>query len=102
MISPNGTPPPTEDAPWQHVLANGSTPAHYIYPQAIQKSERDDREYKLIRLENGLQAMLVHDANTDKAAASLDVAIGHLSDPVSRDPPYYLLFHGSLRPPHSG
>ena len=27
--------------------------------------------------------MLVHDPHTENAAASLDVAVGHLSDPVS-------------------
>ena len=53
------------------------------YSKAIQKSPQDDREYRLIRLSNGLQAMLVHDAKADKAAASLDVAVGHLYDPVS-------------------
>ena len=44
---------------------------------------QDDREYRVIRLENGLEATLVRDATADKAAASLDVAVGHLSDPVS-------------------
>ena len=72
-----------DDEFWMHVEANGSTPGHYVYSKPIHKSEQDDREYRAIRLENGLQALLVHDAKTDKAAASLDVAVGHLSDPVS-------------------
>lgn len=54
-----------------------------VYTKPIQKSPQDDREYRLIRLENGLQAMLVHHAKADKSAASLDVAVGHLYDPVS-------------------
>ena len=58
-------------------------PSYWAYTKPIQKSQQDDREYKLIRLDNGLQAMLVHDAKADKAAASLDVAVGHLHDPVS-------------------
>jgi insulysin len=58
-------------------------PSHWVYARPIRKSQQDDREYKLIRLDNGLQAMLVHDAKADKAAASLDVAVGHLHDPVS-------------------
>lgn len=81
---PSSAMPPSDDAAhWRQVLAHGSTPAHFVYTKPIQKSEQDDREYRVIRLENGLQAVLVHDADTDKAAASLDVGVGHLSDPVS-------------------
>ena len=54
------------------------------FRRPIRKSEQDEREYRLIKLDNGLEAMLVHDAKADKAAASLDVAVGHLWDPVSR------------------
>ncbi len=57
-------------------------PSYWVYTKPIQKSQQDDREYRLIRLDNGLQAMLVHDVKADKAAASLDVAVGHLHDPV--------------------
>lgn len=32
-------------------------------------------------LENGLEAMIVSDPKTDKAAAAMDVKVGHLSDP---------------------
>ena len=67
---------------WSYVSTRGSVPAYHVYSGEIEKSERDDRQYKLIRLENGLQAMLVHDPTADKAAASLDVAVGHLNDPV--------------------
>jgi hypothetical protein len=58
-------------------------PSYWVFTKPIQKSQQDDREYRLIRLDNGLQAMLVHDVKADKAAASLDVAVGHLDDPVS-------------------
>lgn len=61
---------------------DGSTP-YSVYGKPIVKSQQDDRDYQLIQLDNGLQAMLVHDAKADKAAASLDVAVGHLNDPVS-------------------
>lgn len=67
---------------WSYVSTRGSVPAYHVYSGEIEKSERDDRQYKFIRLENGLQAMLVHDPTADKAAASLDVAVGHLNDPV--------------------
>jgi hypothetical protein len=68
---------------WIPTPANGDVPAFATFVKPISKSERDDRDYRVIRLENGLQAMLIHDAKADKAAASLDVAVGHLHDPVS-------------------
>lgn|ERR1700722_10895998 len=67
---------------WTQVV-NDQSPAYSVFTKPIQKSSQDDRDYRLIRLENGLHAMLIHDAKTDKAAASLDVAVGHLYDPVS-------------------
>jgi insulysin len=67
---------------WRRRFSQKS-PSHWVYARPIQKSQQDGREYRLIRLDNGLQAMLVHDPKADKAAASLDVAIGHLHDPVS-------------------
>lgn len=47
-------------------------------------SELDDRAYRHIVLDNGLETMLVSDPDTDRAAASLDVAVGHGSDPEDR------------------
>ncbi|GAA5931722.1 uncharacterized protein JCM15063_001550 [Sporobolomyces koalae] len=47
----------------------------------IEQSPNDHRQYRLITLRNGLTAMLISDPKTDKAAASLSVQIGHLSDP---------------------
>lgn len=57
------------------------SPAHHVFSTPIEKAELDDREYRVIRLENGLQALLIHDGTTDKAAAAMDVGVGHLSDP---------------------
>ncbi|KAH9440810.1 hypothetical protein Pst134EA_032633 [Puccinia striiformis f. sp. tritici] len=39
------------------------------------------RTYRIIRLKNDLQVILIHDPKTDKAAAAMDVNVGHLSDP---------------------
>ncbi|TBU42064.1 Metalloenzyme, LuxS/M16 peptidase-like protein [Dichomitus squalens] len=64
---------------WTRVTS-GKIP-YDVYTKPINKSPQDDREYRLIRLDNGLQAMLVHHAKADKSAASLDVAVGHLYDP---------------------
>ncbi|KAI0672916.1 insulin-degrading enzyme [Trametes maxima] len=70
----------TGDAGTWSRVSTGPTP-YDVYSKPIQKSPQDDREYRVIRLANGLQATLVHDAKADKAAASLDVAVGHLYDP---------------------
>lgn len=40
----------------------------------------DDRTYRVIRLSNKLEALLVHDPETDKASAALDVNVGNFSD----------------------
>ena len=40
----------------------------------------DDRTYRVIRLPNKLEALLVHDPDTDKASAALDVNVGNFSD----------------------
>jgi hypothetical protein len=67
---------------WVPRPGNQRTPSHDVYNKDIIRSERDERDYRLIRLQNGLEAMLVHDVKADKAAASLDVGVGHLYDPV--------------------
>lgn len=74
-----------------------STGTYRYFAKPIQKSPQDDREYRIIRLQNGLEAMIVHDAKADKAAASLDVAVGHLHDPVSGKFASLLLFDSILR-----
>lgn len=48
---------------------------------AVIKSPLDAAQYRILRLDNGLTALLVSDPNADKAAAALDVHIGSGSDP---------------------
>jgi len=67
---------------WVSRTGDQQTPPYHVYDKGTIRSERDERDYRLVRLQNGLQAMLVHDVKADKAAASLDVAVGHLYDPV--------------------
>lgn len=74
--------PYTTQPQWILHPGNQQTPSYHVYNKDIIRSERDERDYRLIRLQNGLQAMLVHHLKADKAAASLDVAVGHLYDPV--------------------
>jgi len=47
----------------------------------VEASQQDDRKYKLIQLPNKLTCLLISDPTTDKAAAAMDVRVGHLSDP---------------------
>ncbi|KKK23045.1 hypothetical protein ARAM_006420 [Aspergillus rambellii] len=49
--------------------------------ESLEKPSLDDRSYRVIRLPNKLEALLVHDAETDKAAAAMDVNVGSFSDP---------------------
>lgn len=51
--------------------------------QRIEDLERpalDDRAYRIIRLPNDLEVLLIHDSKTDKASAALDVNVGSFSD----------------------
>ncbi|KAJ3113502.1 Insulinase (Peptidase M16) [Phlyctochytrium bullatum] len=49
--------------------------------RALLRPDVDDRQYEHLTLPNGLQALLVSDPTTDKAAAAMDVNVGHLCDP---------------------
>lgn len=40
----------------------------------------DNREYRVVKLPNQLEVLLVHDAETDKASAAMDVNVGNFSD----------------------
>ncbi|GMM35278.1 metalloendopeptidase [Saccharomycopsis crataegensis] len=45
------------------------------------KSDLDDRQYRVIRLPNNLEALLIHDSTSEKAAAAIDVNVGSVHDP---------------------
>lgn len=46
----------------------------------LEKPTVDDRSYRVVRLPNRLEALLVHDPNTDKASAAMNVNVGNFSD----------------------
>ena len=52
-----------------------------------------DRTYRAIELPNGLRAILIHDPDTDKAAASLDIQVGSANDPIARQGMAHFLEH---------
>ena len=73
---------------------------------ALVQSENDQREYRYLRLQNGLRVLLVSDLTTEKSSASLDLNIGSRQDP--RD--YqglahfleHMLFLGTAKYPEAG
>jgi len=73
---------PREPAPLAAPL-----PEHRQRPIEIASSletpSLDNRKYKVIRLPNQLEVLLVHDADTDKASAAMDVNVGNFSDDSS-------------------
>lgn len=46
----------------------------------MEKPQLDNRTYRVVRLPNDLEALLIHDPDTDKASAAMDVNIGSFSD----------------------
>ncbi|KAM3569268.1 hypothetical protein VYU27_008628 [Nannochloropsis oceanica] len=46
----------------------------------VEQSPADDRSYRALELENGMQVLLIHDPETDKASAAMDVGVGSLHD----------------------
>ncbi|EEP79149.1 hypothetical protein UREG_03995 [Uncinocarpus reesii 1704] len=69
----------------------------------VEKPVVDDRSYRVIRLANKLEALLVHDPNTDKASASVNVNVGNFSDdddmPGMAHAVEHLLFMGTEKYP---
>ncbi|MBW0149068.1 insulinase family protein [Marinobacter arenosus] len=57
------------------------------------KSPADDNDYRFIELDNGLRAILVSDRDADKAAASMNVAVGSGDDPADREGLAHFLEH---------
>jgi len=57
------------------------------------KSPNDSNQYRFIELDNGLRAILVSDKGADKAAASMNVAVGSGDDPEDREGLAHFLEH---------
>ena len=70
----------------------------------IAKPALDTRSYRLVRLRNHLQVLLIHDAAADKLAASMDVNVGAFADAQYGVPGLahfceHLLFMGTAKYP---
>jgi insulysin len=48
----------------------------------LETPSRDDRRYKVVKLKNCLEVLLVQDEKTDKASAAMDVGVGNFNDPL--------------------
>ncbi|PSL16689.1 secreted Zn-dependent insulinase-like peptidase [Marinobacterium halophilum] len=69
-------------------------------------SPLDTREYRYLQLDNGLRAVVVSDARADKAAVSLNVAVGSNANPAERPGLAHFLEHmlflGTEKYPEAG
>jgi Insulinase (Peptidase family M16) len=67
----------------------------------LERPSLDDRLYRVIELPNKLEALLVHDPETDKASASMNVGVGSYSDdndmPGMAHAVEHLLFMGTKK-----
>ena len=83
-----------------------STQVTHLTDEQIVKSPTDKRSYEYFVLDNGLKALVISDPEADKAAAALDVHVGHMADPKDRQGlAHYLehmLFLGTEKYPEVG
>ena len=67
----------------------------------LEKPLLDKRSYRVIKLPNQLEALLIHDPETDKASAAMDVNVGSFSDeeemPGMAHAVEHLLFMGTKK-----
>jgi secreted Zn-dependent insulinase-like peptidase len=78
------------------VIVAVATAAYRINMQSsntIIQSPNDQREYRSLELDNGLNVLLVSDSEADKAAASLAVNVGSGDDPKGRQGLAHFLEH---------
>lgn len=81
---------------WQYTM---STPPAGIerMPDRLDKPLLDDRSYRVIKLPNQLEALLIHDNVTEKASAAMDIAFNNDST-IRSVPTASELVHISLVP----
>ncbi|PWN23331.1 hypothetical protein BCV69DRAFT_280939 [Microstroma glucosiphilum] len=61
--------------------SSSSSAPYALFTKDLERPDLDDREYRIIALANGLEALVIRDPTTDKASAAMDVRVGQLSDP---------------------
>ncbi|KLU14437.1 MULTISPECIES: pitrilysin [Xenorhabdus] len=75
-------------------------------PETIHKSDRDPRQYKAIKLQNGMTVLLVADEKAIKSLAAVSLQVGHMENPDNQLGLAHYLEHmvlmGSRRYPQAG
>lgn len=64
----------------QATMSERSVSGIEVLADHLEKPMLDNRTYRVIRLPNQLEALLIHDPDTDKASAAMDVNVGSFSD----------------------
>ena len=59
-----------------------AAPLAELITDNMERPALDDRSYRVIKLPNQLEALLIHDPETDKASGALDVNVGSFSDSI--------------------
>ena len=62
-------------------MSTFDTTAAFRLSNGIEVNAHDTRDFKAITLPNGMKALLVSDPHTDISACSVQVSVGHFSDP---------------------
>jgi secreted Zn-dependent insulinase-like peptidase len=87
-------------------LTNESEITQQLAIFAVTKSERDARQYRYLMLNNKLRVLLISDPHAEKAAAALDVHVGHNQNPSARPGLAHFLEHmlflGTEKYPQAG
>jgi insulysin len=55
-------------------------PMMMLVADSLKKPSLNDRDYRVIRLNNEPEVLRMHDSETDKASAALDINVGNFSD----------------------
>ena len=80
---------------------NSRPPGVECLADRLEKPLLDKRQYRVIKLPNQLEALLIHDPETDKASAAMDVNIGSFADdeemPGMAHAVEHLLFMGTKK-----
>ncbi|KAI9882067.1 MAG: hypothetical protein M1823_006197 [Watsoniomyces obsoletus] len=83
-------------------MAMSDVPAVYISEEVVDKPEGDKRDYPLMKLPNDVEALVIHDPETDIARVALDVDVGDMdSQPDVQGSAHaleHILFQGTQQP----
>lgn len=71
------------DKPTENLKTDSTVFPVQVLQENFIKSLVDRASYRLIRLGNGIEILLISEPNSNKASVSVDVGIGSLHDPVS-------------------